>query len=149
LLANVLATGRDRISGRELFWQLRIPPQLEKLKSKDIARMLRSLGWVRCHYGKPGPGNRIWGWKWREWTISEAIALDFPEDTPLPVVRRHRAPICIFYGDDVPVHDVTPEGIWAIIRYPIGPRLKIGTPRPPAKTQRWGKPSLAEDTTAD
>ena len=144
LLANVLSTGRDRISGRDLFWRLRIPPQLEQQKGPDIARVMRSLGWVRSHYGKDKDkgGVRIWGWKWREWTLSAAIALDFPEDTPLPVFRRHRAPISIFYGDDVPVHDATPEGIWAIIRYPIGPRLKIGTPRPPAKTHRWGTPPL-------
>lgn len=149
ILASVLSTGRDRISGRDIFWRLRIPPQLELQKGRDIARVLRSLGWVRCHYGKNGPGLRIWGWKWREWSISAAIALDFPEDTPLPVFRRHRAPISIFYGDDVPVHEATPEGIWAIIRYPIGPRLKIGTPRPPAKTHRWGNPPPAGNTAAD
>jgi hypothetical protein len=146
MLANVLATGRDRISGRELFWRLRIPPKLEQLKSKDIVRVLRSLGWVRCRYGKEGGGMRVWGWKWREWTISESIALDFPEDAPVPVLRRHRSPIATFYGDDVPVHEATPEGIWVVIRYPLGPRLKIGTPKPPAKTHRWGKPLTADNT---
>ena len=112
--------------------------------------MLRSLGWVRCHYGTDGsPAGSIWGWKWREWNVSAALSLNFPEDTPLPVFHAHRPPIVSIYGDDVPVHDATPEGIWAIIRYPIGPRLKIGTPRPPAKTHRWGKPPPAGNTAAN
>ena len=130
LLANTLANGRDRISGQEIFWRLRIPPQLENTKGRDIARVLRSLGWVRCHYGtdKPEGHGRVWGWKWREWSISAAlVAQNAADEGPPPAVfRPHRAPIITIYGDDVPVHAATPEGIWAIIRYPIGPRLKIG-----------------------
>jgi len=131
LLANVLATGRDRISGREIFWRLRIPPKLEKRDGRDIARVLRSLGWVRCHYGTDGsPAGRVWGWKWREWNVSAALVAQSTEVAaeggPLPVFHAHRPPIVSIYGDDVPVHEATPEGIWAVIRYPIGPRLKIG-----------------------
>jgi hypothetical protein len=152
LLAHTLATGREMISGREIFWRLQVPPQREKQQGRDIARVLRSLGWVRCHYGKNTPSGRIWGWRYREWNVSASVELPSdvaPEGGPLPVFRRHRAPISIFYGDDVPVPDATPEGIWAIIRYPVGPRLKIGTPRPPAKTHRWGKPPPAGNRAAD
>jgi hypothetical protein len=144
LLANVLAAGRDRISGREIFWRLRVPPQLEKRDGRDIARGLRSLGWVRCHATEYGAGNG------GEWNVSAALVAQSatPEDAPLPVFRPHRAPIISIYGDDVPVYEATPEGIWAVIRYPLGPRLKIGTPRPPAKTHRWKSPPPAEPTAA-
>jgi hypothetical protein len=127
LLANVLATGRDRISGREIFWRLRIPPKLEKRDGRDIARVLRSLGWVRCHYGRDRDkgGMRVWGWKWREWNVSAALSLEVPEDTPMPVFHTHRPPIVSIYGDDVPLSETTPEGVWRLIRPPIGPRLKI------------------------
>ena len=101
---------------------------------------MRSLGWVHCHYGKDKTkgGVRIWGWKWREWNVSAALSLEAPENTPLPVFRPHRPPIVAIYGDDVPVYEATPEGIWAVIRYPIGPRLKIGTPRPPSENAPLG-----------
>jgi hypothetical protein len=150
LLAHTLATGREMISGRELFWRLQIPPQKEKRDGRDIARVLRSLGWTRCRYGKDRPGGRVWGWRWREWGVSNvALPSDAaPDSSPLPV-RAKRAPIVPIYGDDVPVYDATPEGIWAIIRYPIGPRLKIGTPGPPAKTHRWGKPPSAGNSAAN
>jgi hypothetical protein len=128
LLANTLATGREYISGQEIFWRLRVPHQKQKRDGRDIARVLRSLGWVRSHYGKDGGGGRVWGWKWREWNVSAALSLETPENTPLPVVRPHRPPISIFYGDDVPVYEATPEGIWQVIRYPLGPRLKLGKP---------------------
>jgi hypothetical protein len=68
LLTHTLASGRDKISGREIFWRLRIPPYLEQCEGRNIARVLRSLGWVRVRYG---PQNkRIWGWRWREWNVS-------------------------------------------------------------------------------
>jgi hypothetical protein len=133
LLANTLATGREHISGQELFWRLRIPFQKQARDGRDIARVMRSLGWVHCHYGsdKPKGQGRVWGWKWREWSVSAALLAQSateaaPEDSPLPVFRPHRPPISVFYGDDVPIYSATPEGIWAIIRYPLGPRLKIG-----------------------
>jgi hypothetical protein len=151
LLAHVLATGREMISGREIFWRLRVPPQREKQQGRDIARVLRSLGWVRCHYGKNEPGKRVWGWRYREWNVSAALIAQSAtsENAPMPVFHAHRPPIIPIYGDDVPVYEATPEGIWAIIRYPIGPRLKIGTPRPPAKTHRWGTPPPAGNTAAN
>jgi hypothetical protein len=69
LLTHTLASGRDKISGREIFWRLRIPPHLEQCEGRNIARVLRSLGWVRVRYG---PQNkRIWGWRWREWNVSQ------------------------------------------------------------------------------
>jgi hypothetical protein len=68
LLTHTLASGRDKISGREIFWGLRISPHLEQCEGRNIARVLRSLGWVRVRYG---PQNkRIWGWRWREWNVS-------------------------------------------------------------------------------
>jgi hypothetical protein len=68
LLAHTLASGRDKISGREIFWRLRIPPHLEACEKHNIARVIRSLGWVKVRYG---PQNkRIWGWRWREWNVS-------------------------------------------------------------------------------
>lgn len=68
LLAHTLAQGRDRISGREIFWRLRIPPNREACEKRAIARLLRSLGWVRVRYGPQG--KRIWGWRWREWNVT-------------------------------------------------------------------------------
>jgi hypothetical protein len=131
LLAHTLATGREMISGRELFWRLQVPPQREKQLGRDIARVLRSLGWTRCRTGKAVPGGRIWGWRWREWSVSSVAlpteAIVHEGDVghhPLPV-RAKRAPIIAIYGDDVPVYEATPEGIWAVIKYPLGPRLKI------------------------
>jgi hypothetical protein len=72
LLTHTLASGRDRISGREIFWRLRVPPKLEKGEGKCIARVLRSLGWVRYRWGvgPAGKQKRIWGWRWREWNVS-------------------------------------------------------------------------------
>lgn len=68
LLTHTLASGRDKISGREIFLRLRIPPRLEQCEGRNIARVLRALGWVRVRYG---PQNkRIWGWRWREWNVS-------------------------------------------------------------------------------
>jgi hypothetical protein len=68
LLAHTLASGRDMISGREIFWRLRVPKHLERAEGRNLARVLRSLGWVRVRYG---PQNkRIWGWRWREWNVS-------------------------------------------------------------------------------
>ena len=128
LLAHTLATGREMISGKEIFWRLRVPPQREKQQGRHIARVLRSLGWVRCRYGKNEPGKRVWGWRYREWNVSASVELPFeaaPEGGPLPVSAR-RAPIIPIYGDDVPLSETTPEGVWRLIRPPIGPRLKIG-----------------------
>jgi hypothetical protein len=68
LLTHTLASGRDRLSGREIFWRLRIPPHREAYEKRNIARVLRSLGWVRVRYGPQD--KRIWGWRWREWNIS-------------------------------------------------------------------------------
>jgi hypothetical protein len=62
-----LASGRDKISGREIFWRLRISPHLEQCEGRNIARVIRALGWVRVRYG---PQKRIWGWRWREWNVS-------------------------------------------------------------------------------
>jgi hypothetical protein len=68
LLTHTLASGRNMISGREIFWRLRVPPNREVAERLAIARVLRSLGWVRVRYG---PQNkRIWGWRWREWNVS-------------------------------------------------------------------------------
>ena len=70
LLTYTLASGRDRISGREIFWRLRVPPHREACEKRNIARVLRSLGWVRVRYGTQD--KRIWGWRWREWNVSHA-----------------------------------------------------------------------------
>jgi hypothetical protein len=68
LLTHTLASGRDKISGREIFWRLRVPPHLEQCEGRNIARVLRALGWVRVRYGPQH--KRIWGWRWREWNVS-------------------------------------------------------------------------------
>src|SRR5580704_14013141 len=47
LLTHTLSSGRDRLSGREIFWRLRVPPRLEQCEGRNLARVLRSLGWVR------------------------------------------------------------------------------------------------------
>lgn len=68
LLAHTLASGRDRISGQEIFWRLRLTPKQQAVERRAICRVLRSLGWARVRYG---PQNkRIWGWRWREWNVS-------------------------------------------------------------------------------
>jgi hypothetical protein len=73
LLAHTLASGRDMISGREIFYRLRVPPNRELYEGRAIARTLRSLGWVRCRTGKGPAGNqvRVWGWRWREWNVGQ------------------------------------------------------------------------------
>jgi hypothetical protein len=68
LLTHTLASGRDRLSGREIFWRLHVPPHREQSEGRNIARVLRSLGWVRVRYGPQD--KRIWGWRWREWNVS-------------------------------------------------------------------------------
>jgi hypothetical protein len=73
LLTHTLAAGRDIISGREIFWRLRIPPNREQCEGRNIARVLRSLGWARVRYGPQD--KRIWGWRWREWNVSH-VKLD-------------------------------------------------------------------------
>ncbi len=123
LLAHTLATGRETISGREIFWRLRVPPQREKQQGRDIARVLRSLGWVRCRYGQQS--QRIWGWRWREWGVSAAVEL--PSEAivhqgdvgchPL-AVRARRAPIIPIYGDDVPLSETTPEASGGSFAHP-------------------------------
>jgi hypothetical protein len=87
----------------------------------------RSLGGRVAEYGKDEQGTRLWGWRWREWSVSSGALPPntFPESST-PVFRPHRPPIIALYGDDVPVYEATAAGIWAVIRYPIGPRLKIG-----------------------
>jgi hypothetical protein len=70
LLAYTLASGRDRISSRDIFRRLRVPSHLEQSEGRAIAQCLKSLGWVRVHWGKDAPGQRVWGWRWREWNIS-------------------------------------------------------------------------------
>jgi hypothetical protein len=70
LLAHTLASGRDRISGQEIFWRLRLDPNQQRAEGRAIARVLRALGWVKIHYGKNG-GHRVWGWRWREWNVSQ------------------------------------------------------------------------------
>jgi hypothetical protein len=70
LLAHTLASGRDRISGQEIFWRLRLDPKQQRVECRAIARVLRALGWVKVHYGKNG-GHRVWGWRWREWNVSQ------------------------------------------------------------------------------
>lgn len=68
LLTHTLASGRDKISSQEILWRLRLPPEREVAERRPIARVLRSLGWVRVRYG---PQNkRVWGWRWREWNVS-------------------------------------------------------------------------------
>jgi hypothetical protein len=75
LLTHTLASGRDRLSGREIFWRLRVPPHREACEKRNIARVLRSLGWVRVRYGPQD--KRVWGWRWREWNVSHVkIDLD-------------------------------------------------------------------------
>jgi hypothetical protein len=73
LLAHTLASGRETISGREIFWRLRIPPNRETAERRALARVLRSLGWVRVRTGKGPAGQqvRVWGWRWREWNVGE------------------------------------------------------------------------------
>ena len=70
LLAYTLASGRDRISSRDIFRRLRVPSRLEQSEGRAIAQCLKSLGWVRVHWGKDAPGQRVWGWRWREWNVS-------------------------------------------------------------------------------
>jgi hypothetical protein len=70
LLAYTLASGRDRISSRDIFRRLRVPSRLEQSEGRAIAQCLKSLGWVRVHWGKDEPGKRVWGWRWREWNVS-------------------------------------------------------------------------------
>jgi hypothetical protein len=84
ILASILATGRDRVSSRDLHWRLRVPPQLANRKGRDIARVMRSLGWVRSHYGtdRDKGGIRTWGWVWREWTISARYLSTSPRTPP-------------------------------------------------------------------
>ena len=71
LLAHTLASGRDKISGQEIFWRLRLGPTQQPTERRAIARVLSALGWVRCHYGRDEPGKRVWGWRWREWNVRE------------------------------------------------------------------------------
>ena len=61
-LAKVLtySGGRERISGREIFWRLRVPPSREACEKHSLARVLHSLGWVGVHYG---PQDQRWGWR--------------------------------------------------------------------------------------
>jgi hypothetical protein len=71
LLTYTLASGRDRISSREIFRRLRLSSSREAAERRLIAQCLRSLGWVRVRWGKDEPGKRIWGWRWREWNVSQ------------------------------------------------------------------------------
>jgi hypothetical protein len=61
------------ISGREIFFRLRVPPRLERSEGRNIARTLRGLGWVRYRSGKGPAGDqtRVWGWRWREYNVSQ------------------------------------------------------------------------------
>jgi hypothetical protein len=68
LLTHTLASGREKISGREIFWRLRVPPHREAAEKRAICRVMRSLGWVRVRYGTQD--RRVWGWRWREWNVS-------------------------------------------------------------------------------
>jgi hypothetical protein len=68
LLAHTLASGRERITNREILWRLRVPGHNEHFETKNIARVLRSLGWVKVRYGPQA--KRVWGWRWREWNVS-------------------------------------------------------------------------------
>jgi hypothetical protein len=73
LLAHTLASGREMVSGREIFWRLRVSPSQEVAERRTIARLLRSLGWVRVRTGKGPAGQqvRVWGWRWREWNTGQ------------------------------------------------------------------------------
>jgi hypothetical protein len=71
LLSHTLASGKDRISGREIIWRLRLSPSQEQYERRPIARVMRSLGWVRVHYGPQD--RRIWGWRLRGWNLRRVI----------------------------------------------------------------------------
>jgi hypothetical protein len=69
-----LWTGNEALAPRTGL-HARIPPHLERSEGRNIARVLRSVGWVRFRYGPQD--KRIWGWRWREWNVSHVkIDLD-------------------------------------------------------------------------
>ena len=70
-LAHALASGREVVSTQEIYWRLRLPEKQQLFEKYAIARVLKSFGWVKVRYGNDARGQRIYGWRWREWNVTQ------------------------------------------------------------------------------
>jgi hypothetical protein len=68
LTGRASSLGIIRISTREVYLKLGIPPSLKLSASKRVAEAMRSLGWTQCRMGRSP--TREWGWMKRDYDLA-------------------------------------------------------------------------------